>query len=184
MASARARSSYPSPPPEEVAARCYADLARHLEPAGAQEDEGADARMCAPTSSALQLTYPGDAGSRRGWYTFVLCQSSRQVGSGAARGPEAETQRAGPGGDRVRGRCEVRRRRVRKSSIAGFRGSSQRGGGAVRGHQPRRQVRAKWHEGLRTDRDAPRHHPPAREGAGQWHRFSRSVTFRDEGPVF
>ena len=81
MASARARSSYPSPPPEEVAARCYADLARHLEPAGAREDEGADARMCAPTSSALQLTYSGDAGSRWGWYTFVLCQSSRQVGS-------------------------------------------------------------------------------------------------------
>ena len=45
MASARARSSYPSPPPEEVAARCYADLARHLEPAGAQEDEGARTHM-------------------------------------------------------------------------------------------------------------------------------------------
>src|SRR5207237_8607270 len=106
---ATARASSPTPPPEEVAAPCYAALARHLEPAGAREDEGADARMCAPTSSALQLTYPGDAGSRRGWYTFVLCQSSRQVGSGAARGPEAETQRAGPGGDGVRGRREVRR---------------------------------------------------------------------------
>ncbi len=59
MASARARSSYPSPPPEEVAARCYADLARHLEPAGAQEDEGADARMCAPTSSACNSRIRG-----------------------------------------------------------------------------------------------------------------------------
>ena len=133
MASARARSSYPSPPPEEVAARCYADLARHLEQADPQEDEGADARICAPTSSALQLTYPGDAGSRRGWYTFVLCQSSRQVGSGAARGPEAETQRAGPGGtaadwvrqDRGKQRGFVERKLARgageRATRAGFR---------------------------------------------------------------